>query len=137
MDTVSKKKRSEIMSRVKCKNTRPEMLVRRMIHGMGYRYRLHASDLPGKPDIVFRNRKKVIFVHGCFWHRHKNCKYSRLPKSRVTYWTEKLDKNRSRDRLNIARLRKGGWEVLVIWQCELRDIESLEKRVVQFLDRGC
>lgn len=133
MDTVSRKKRSEIMSRVKGKDTRPEMVVRRMVYGMGYRYRLHAPELPGKPDIVFRKRKMVIFVHGCFWHRHKNCKYARLPKSHVSYWEEKLGRNRSRDKSNIARLRRGGWKVLVVWQCELRDMGSLERRIARFL----
>ncbi|MCK7598217.1 DNA mismatch endonuclease Vsr [Microbulbifer sp. CAU 1566] len=134
MDTVSRKKRSEVMGRVKGKDTRPEMVVRRMLHGLGYRYRLHAPELPGRPDIVFRQRKKVIFVHGCFWHRHDNCKLARIPKSRVEFWTQKLTQNKERDQRNLQDLVNNGWKVLIIWECELTDIVALKARVQQFLD---
>ena len=105
MDTLSKAQRSERMSRVRGKDTKPELLVRRLVHGMGYRYRLHRRDLPGTPDLVFPGRRKVIFVHGCFWHRHPDpaCKLARLPKSRTDFWLPKLEGNRARDIENAAR----------------------------------
>lgn len=123
------------MSRVRAKNTRPEMVVRRMLHAAGYRYRLHASDLPGKPDLVFASRRKVVFVNGCFWHRHRDCALARLPKSRTEFWTEKLERNRERDERNVAALRQQGWEVLTVWECEVRDPAVLMPRVVAFLER--
>src|SRR5690606_15584870 len=110
--------------------------VRRLVHGMGYRYRLHRRDLPGTPDLVFPGRKKVIFVHGCFWHRHPDptCKLARLPKSRREFWLPKLEGNRARDVENMARLEELGWESMTIWECQLRDQEALEERVRRFLD---
>ncbi len=122
------------MSRVRGKNTKPEMAVRRLIHGMGYRYRLHAADLPGRPDLVFRKRKKVIFVHGCFWHRHPGCKLTRTPKSRVQFWRNKLEANHERDLRNQEKLRADGWKVLVVWECEIGETEALKTRVRVFLE---
>lgn len=136
MDTLSKAQRSERMSRVRGKDTKPELLVRRLVHGMGYRYRLHRRDLPGTPDLVFPGRRKVIFVHGCFWHRHPDpaCKLARLPKSRREFWLPKLEGNRARDIENMARLEDLGWEAMTIWECQLRDRDALEARVRRFLD---
>ena len=134
VDTVDKKKRSEVMSRVGQKDTRPEMVVRRLLHGAGYRYRLHAKDLPGKPDIVFRKRHKAIFVHGCFWHRHEGCKLARLPKSRQDFWVPKLERNKERDEENLASLTERGWKVLIVWECQTRDREKLLRQLVHFME---
>jgi DNA mismatch endonuclease (patch repair protein) len=134
LDPLTKKERSERMSRVKNKDTEPEMAVRRLIYGMGYRYRLHVSSLPGKPDLVFKGRRKVIFVHGCFWHLHDECKSYNLPKSRTDFWMPKLKRNRERDEENIAALEDAGWEVLVIWECQINDLEDVSARVRQFLE---
>ena len=125
-DSVSPALRSEIMSRVRAKNTRPEMFVRRMLHKAGYRYRLHVANLPGKPDLVFAGRRKVIFIHGCFWHLH-DCEQVRVPKSRVEFWAEKLSSNKERDERNLAELRRQGWSVLVVWECQLGDPGLLEE----------
>ena len=133
-DTVTKEKRSEIMSRVRGKDTAPEMIVRKLVHSLGYRYRLHGQKLPGKPDLVFGPRKKVIFVHGCFWHGHEGCRKARLPKSRLEYWGPKIEENKQRDRKNLEELRTSGWSCLVLWQCELKDRKQLEERIVSFLD---
>jgi DNA mismatch endonuclease, patch repair protein len=123
------------MARVRGKNTGPELAVRRLIHGMGYRFRLHRKDLPGKPDLVFSGRRKVIFVHGCFWHRHPDpaCKLARLPKSRQDFWRAKLDNNRERDLRQEVALRADGWGVLTIWECQLRDKASLTNEIRTFL----
>ena len=112
------------------------MVVRRLVHGMGYRYRLHCRDLPGKPDLVFRSRRVVVFVHGCFWHRHEDCSLARLPKSRMDFWITKLEGNRERDARKVAELKKSGWRVLVVWECELKNSEMLAKKLRRFLDRG-
>jgi len=133
-DTLTAKERSQRMALVQGANTKPELLVRRLIHGMGYRYRLHAKELPGRPDIVFRKRRKAIFVNGCFWHRHQNCRLARLPKTRSDFWLPKLDGNRQRDAKNIAALKAAGWMVLVIWECELDDRQSLVERLKGFLE---
>ena len=125
--------RSEMMAAVKSKNTRPEMLVRRLVHSMGYRYRLHQRSLPGKPDLVFASRRKVIFVHGCFWHLH-GCKGSRLPKSNKGYWLPKLERNRARDAEHLKALRADGWRHLVLWECELHKDAWLRSRISKFLD---
>lgn len=134
MDTVTPTRRSEIMARVHARDTKPEMLVRRMVHAMGYRYRLHAKDLPGKPDLVFRSRKKVLFVHGCFWHRHPGCVLARLPKSHQDFWMPKLTANRLRDMKCERSLEEAGWGVLVIWECELGDVSQLKAKIRGFLD---
>ena len=135
LDPLTVRERSELMSRIRSKDTKPEMRVRQLVHGMGYRYRLHASELPGRPDLVFRPRRKVVFVHGCFWHRHEGCSRNRIPKSpeRRGFWRDKLNGNARRDRLNQAALREMGWGVLVIWECETRDLDRLATRVRAFL----
>ena len=121
------------MQSVKSKDTGPELIVRRLLHAMGYRYRLHRRDLPGKPDIAFISRRKAIFVHGCFWHGH-DCPKGRLPKSRLDYWRPKLDRNKARDRTKEEQLKSLGWSVLVIWQCETVDKETLALRLQDFVD---
>jgi DNA mismatch endonuclease (patch repair protein) len=123
------------MRRVRGKDTGPELMVRHLVHGMGYRYRLHRRDLPGCPDLVFATRCKVIFVHGCFWHRHgdSGCKLARLPKSRLEFWLPKLEANRARDARNQNRIRSMGWDFLVIWECQLADRASLEEGIRRFL----
>ena len=113
---------TERMRRIRKTDTQPEMIVRRMVHALGYRYRLHGAGLPGTPDIVLPRHRKVIFVHGCFWHRHDCPDGRKLPRSKPEYWGPKLDRNQRRDAVNIARLREMGWEVLVIWECELRSV---------------
>lgn len=122
------------MGRVHSRNTKPEMTVRRIVHAMGYRYRLHAKDLPGRPDLVFRSRKKAVFVHGCFWHKHPGCTLARLPKSNQDFWLPKLDANRQRDIKNECALLDKGWDVLTIWECELNDMGQLKIRIKEFLD---
>lgn len=122
------------MARVRSKNSRPELLVRKLVYSLGYRYRLYQRDLPGSPDLVFRPRQKVIFVHGCFWHRHAKCALARMPKSRVDFWSEKLEGNRRRDERNKRALAREGWRVLTIWECQLRDTSRLEARIRRFLD---
>ena len=126
--------RSHIMRAVKGRDTKPEMTVRRMIHAMGYRYRLHSKDLPGKPDLVFPSRKKIIFVHGCFWHSHDCARGARVPKSNRDYWVPKLQRNKERDKANRAALEDTSWNVLVIWECEVKAADGLVDRVRQFLD---
>jgi DNA mismatch endonuclease, patch repair protein len=133
-DPLTPAERSELMSRIRSKDTKPEWAVRRLVHGLGYRYRLHAKELPGHPDLVFRPRRKVIFVHGCFWHQHA-CKHFRMPRTRVAYWREKLDKNVSRDRKTQRVLRKAGWKLLVVWECQVKNTERLQRRVVDFLEK--
>lgn len=124
------------MRAIRSTRTIPEMAVRSAIHGLGYRYRLHIKGLPGKPDIVFGPKKKIVFVHGCFWHQHpdKTCPDSRLPKSRLDYWVPKLARNIERDAENIRALREGGWKVLIVWECQTRKIAPLQKRLVKFLE---
>lgn len=135
MDTLTPQQRSERMSRVRAKDTKPEMVVRRLVHAMGYRYRLHVAELPGRPDLVFPGRKAVIFVHGCFWHRHTGCKLARLPKSRLDFWLPKLEANRQRDTVVLRSLRRSGWRVLVVWECQTKQPEALTRRLRRFLDR--
>ena len=134
-ETLSRSERGARMALIKGRDTKPERIVRRMLHAMGYRYRLQAKDLPGKPDIVFRSRRKAIFVHGCFWHRHPNpkCKLSRLPKSRLDFWEPKLEANAARDRLAVERLEAMGWKVLIVWECELREREQLGNKLERFI----
>ena len=133
MDTLTPAQRSERMSRIRHKDTKVEMVVRRLTHGMGYRYRLHAKDLPGKPDMVFRSRKKVIFIHGCFWHGH-DCHLGRMPKSRIEFWSKKISSNTERDARVLAELSDLGWNALEIWECELRELDSVAVKIKEFLD---
>jgi DNA mismatch endonuclease (patch repair protein) len=137
MDSVTAARRSEIMALVRGRNTKPEMIVRRMVHAMGYRCRLHAKDLPGTPDLVFRSRKKIVFVHGCFRHKHEDCAMARLPKSRQDFWLLKLGENQRRDVKNERALKDADWDVLTIWECELGDIAQIKIRIEEFLDAKC
>ena len=134
LDPLTPEQRSERMSRVRSRNSKAEMAVRRVLHGMGYRYRLHRRDIHGTPDIAFLGRRKVVFVHGCFWHRHPGCKNARLPKSRVEFWSQKLEANRERDLRVRAELTKQGWAVLVVWECEARPDGELEERLRRFME---
>jgi DNA mismatch endonuclease (patch repair protein) len=132
MDTRTPEKRSEIMSLVRAKHTRPELAVRRIVSKLGYRYRLHAKGLPGKPDLCFPGRRKIIFIHGCFWHAHRGCRGGRPPKSRVDYWLPKLRDTRRRDSRSLRELVRLGWKTLVVWQCELEST-NLSRRIRKFL----
>src|SRR4051812_1673336 len=134
MDTLTLAERSKRMALIRGANTKPELRVRSIAHQCGYRYRLHVSALPGKPDLVFPRLRKVIFVHGCFWHRHPGCPLARLPKSRLSFWFSKLTNNRQRDVKNIARLRRAGWKVKVIWECETKSAARIEKKLRTFLE---
>jgi DNA mismatch endonuclease (patch repair protein) len=122
------------MSLVRGTDTKPEMKVRSIVHRLGFRYRLHDSSLPGKPDIVFPRLHKVLFVHGCFWHRHFGCSLGRLPKSRLDFWKPKLENNRDRDRRNVSRLRRAEWKVCIVWECEVSNPERLTNKVERFLN---
>lgn len=126
--------RSALMARVRQKDTLPEMKVRKILHGLGYRYRLHRRDLPGTPDIVFPARRKAIFVHGCFWHRHADCSKATSPKTRADFWTGKFAKNVERDKRKENDLIELGWEVETVWECETKDMESLATRLAFWLD---
>lgn len=126
MDTVSPEVRSRIMSKIRGRNTKPEMLVRRFLHRRGLRYRLHAKELPGKPDLVFPSRRLVLFVHGCFWHRH-DCCAEKLPKTRTAYWEAKFERNKARDKMNCAVLEKLGWKVRIVWECQVADTAFLDE----------
>lgn len=132
VDKLTAERRSANMARIRSKDTKPEMVVRKLVHSMGYRYQLHRQDLPGKPDLVFGPRKKVIFVHGCFWHQH-DCREGRIPDSRREYWEPKLLGNVERDRQAISALKADGWDVLVIWECEIKDKSRLVKKLRNFL----
>lgn len=123
------------MQRIKSENTLPEIMVRKFLYAMGYRYRIHVASLPGKPDIIFRGRRKAIFINGCFWHTHSdpNCKFAHTPKSRLDYWVPKLKKNIERDAANIKKLHGAGWNVLVIWECEIENLTALSKSLIDFL----
>lgn len=125
------------MALIRGRNTEPELAVRRLVYGLGYRYRLHGKKLPGRPDLVFAKRRKVIQVHGCFWHQHPSpsCKLARMPKSRPEFWIPKLEGNRRRDLANEAKLAALGWQHLTIWECELTDLPSLEKKILAFFGR--
>ncbi|HWK87275.1 MAG TPA: DNA mismatch endonuclease Vsr [Xanthobacteraceae bacterium] len=133
MDRISASQRSANMRAIRSTGMKPEMRVRQRIHAMGYRFRLHKSELPGKPDIVFARRRKVIFVHGCFWHQHKGCKHCRKPKSNQSYWLPKLARNVRRDRKHLKALKESGWKALVIWECQIKNDYSLEKQLRKFL----
>lgn len=122
------------MRQVHSEDTKPEMRVRKLTHRLGYRYRLHRKDLPGKPDLVFPGRKKIIFVHGCFWHGHDCPAGRKIPQTNREYWLKKLDRNKERDRQNLTKLKVLGWDVLVIWECETKDEAKLAQRISSFLD---
>jgi len=132
-DPLTPAERSERMSRIRNADTKPEMIVRRLVHGMGYRYRLHTPDLPGHPDLVFRPKSKVIFVHGCFWHQH-GCLQYQQPRTKRTFWEPKLSKNKARDARVRRELIQLGWHVMVIWECQLRKEAILRNRIRRFLD---
>ena len=127
MDIISKEKRSWNMSKIRSKNTKPELVVRSFLHKKGFRFRLHSKNLPGKPDIVLPKYKTVIFVHGCFWHRHPGCKYSYKPKSRKNFWEKKFRENTGRFMLVKRKLKNLGWKVIVVWECETNKVNCLEK----------
>jgi DNA mismatch endonuclease (patch repair protein) len=133
MDTLTKAERSERMARIKSKDTQPELRVRRLVHGLGYRYRVHRRDLPGSPDLVFSSRRKVVFVHGCFWHGHPDCKVANKPKSRTDFWLAKFEGNRVRDAKNQSALRVAGWRVFTVWECETKDTARLASKLLRFL----
>ncbi|QLG91184.1 DNA mismatch endonuclease Vsr [Pseudomonas yamanorum] len=139
MDVVDTATRSRMMSAIRGKDTVPEMVVRRFLHGLGYRYRIHRKDLPGKPDLVLPRLKVCIFVHGCFWHRHPGCAFATTPKTRPEFWNEKFQKNVARDLANIGALDAAGWRVLIVWECQLKnDPETLVRleQKLRLLDSG-
>ena len=126
--------RSANMRAIRSTDTIPEMTVRKLAHGLGYRFRLHRRNLPGNPDLVFPSRRKVIFVHGCFWHSHSGCKIAHRPKTNLDYWTPKLERNRSRDIRNLERLSALGWKVLVVWECQMSNEPRLRTQLAKFLE---
>lgn len=134
IDVVDGSTRSRMMAGIKGKNTKPELLVRRYLHLRGYRFRLHRNDLPGKPDLVLPKYKLVIFVHGCFWHMHADCFYSKLPATRVEFWKDKLVGNVARDQLHVSRLNLTGWRVIVVWECGLKCISEQFHEVVDMIE---
>ncbi|MBT3429989.1 MAG: DNA mismatch endonuclease Vsr [Proteobacteria bacterium] len=133
-DRISPEKRSWNMSRIRGKDTKPELRVRSQLHRMGYRFRLHRKDLPGRPDIVLPKYATVIFVHGCFWHRHKGCRFAYTPKTRVEFWETKFEQNVRRDRRNEAALRKRGWRIIRIWECRTGDPQKLQQQLVRIFN---
>lgn len=134
-DVFSRAKRSAIMSRIKGKNTAPELAVRKLVHSLGYRYRLHSDRLPGKPDLILPAHRKIIFVHGCFWHGHLNCRRAILPSTNVTFWKTKIAHNKLRDNSVKRKLSRDGWRVFVVWQCQTKDIKKLRNRLAGFLEK--
>lgn len=132
MENVQPSRRT-LMARIGPKDSKAELVVRRMVHALGYRFRLHRKDLPGTPDLVFPSRRRVIFVHGCFWHRHEGCKGTTTPKTRIEYWTKKFEENVVRDLKQVDALTGSGWKVLTVWECETRDPEQLRTRLETFL----
>ena len=133
IDRLAPAERAKLMARVKGKDTNPERMVRSLIHRMGYRFRLHRKDLPGRPDIVLPRHKKIIFVHGCFWHQHSGCARSKRPASRPEFWNAKLDRNVERDKEVQTALRQRGWDILIIWECDLKIRENLIKMLRKFM----
>lgn len=134
LDDPPSEARSRNMGQVKGKNTSPELIVRKAAHALGYRYRLHSRVLPGSPDLVFGSRRKVVFVHGCFWHRHTNCKRASMPATRKPYWESKFARNVARDAQSIQQLEAAGWQVLVLWECSLKDGSWLNEQLRSFLN---
>ena len=135
MDTFSPEKRSDIMRRVRSTDTTPEKKVRSLLHKLGFRFRLHRSDLPGKPDIVLPKHRAVVFVHGCFWHRHQGCPHATTPASRQEYWLPKFKRTVERDKKNQEELRQKGWNVIVVWECETKDISKIAEYLLKFFER--
>jgi DNA mismatch endonuclease (patch repair protein) len=135
VDIFSDIKRSEIMSRIGPKDSKPEIFVRKLVHSLGYRFRLHRKDLPGTPDLVFPKYKKVIFVHGCFWHGHQNCNRSKMPDTNKKFWENKIKKNIENDDKNLFKLKELGWDTLTIWECHIkkRNISRMERKISDFL----
>lgn len=134
-DNVDRQRRSEIMAGIRGRDTAPELIVRRIAHGMGLRFRLHRKDLPGRPDLVFPRHRLAVFVHGCFWHQHSGCPYAHVPKTNTLYWTEKFARNVTRDRYAEDALEALGWKVLVIWECETMDKEEVRQRLLAVVHR--
>ena len=132
-DIFSEEQRSYVMSRVSSKDTKPEKIVRSFLHRSGFRFRLHASNLPGKPDLVLAKYKTVIFVHGCFWHRHKDCKKATVPQSRKEFWEEKFKRNVIRDKENCKALNSEGWKILLVWECELTNAQKRFQRLANLV----
>jgi DNA mismatch endonuclease (patch repair protein) len=132
-DVYDQAQRSKVMRAVRSENTKPEMIVRRMLHALGYRFRLHRRDLPGKPDIVLPRHRKIIFVHGCFWHQHPNCKDADRPQSNADYWNRKLDRNVQRDQEHMSTLQALSWKVLVVWTCETKNAAQLQQKLEAFM----
>ncbi len=132
-DVMDSARRSELMARIRSSDTSPELAVRRIAHRMGLRFRLHRKDLPGRPDLVFPRRRTAVFVHGCFWHRHRGCRLASTPKSHVDYWTRKFETNVARDARQQRALKKLGWRVLVVWECETRSEEAIERRLAPIM----
>lgn len=135
-DVFSPAQRSRVMAKVRGQDTAPERIVRSLIHRMGYRFRLRVKDLPGKPDIVLPRHRKIILVHGCFWHQHPGCPHAQRPASNAEYWNKKLDRNVERDRKNLDQLANLGWNVLIVWECELKDISKLQEKLDDFLRKS-
>jgi DNA mismatch endonuclease (patch repair protein) len=134
VDRLSPEARSQLMASIGSKDTAPELAVRRLLHALGYRFRLHRRDLPGTPDIVLPGRRKAIFVHGCFWHGHPGCRFATHPATRPEFWAEKIGRNQKRDRIAAARLRRLGWSVATVWECNLRRPERVVARLYRFLN---
>ncbi len=136
MDRLSKEHRSWNMSRIRARNTAPELIVRSILHKMGYRFRLHRRDLPGRPDIILSRHRLAIFVHGCFWHRHPGCRYAYTPKSNTVFWRKKFEANVGRDHTAARELRKRGWRVAVIWECRIAETDTLRRRLTKLIRGG-
>lgn len=132
-DVYTKKKRSAVMAKIKGKNTNTEIIVRKILKKMGYSFHTNVSDLPGSPDIVFPKRRKIIFIHGCFWHQHLRCKASDRPRTNVAFWEQKLDRNIKRDRIVRQQLKKMGWKALILWGCQIRRENILRNRIRNFI----
>ena len=130
MNEISSAKRSEMMAAVRSRNTKPELIVRRMLHALGFRFRLHRRDLPGTPDIVLPKYRTIVQVNGCFWHQHPGCKFAHVPASRPEYWEPKLHRNVTRDQENYEKLTNSGWHVIIVWECELRSPEDVARQLL-------
>lgn len=130
-DRISPELRSQIMAKIRGKNTHPELVVRSLVHRLGFRFRLHKQELPGKPDLVFPRHRKILFVHGCFWHGH-GCRRGKMPQSRLDYWKPKIERNRTRDESNLLQLTNMGWRTLTLWECEIQDLSLIERKIKRY-----